>query len=304
MRAAVVGYLAVLQRLHIPGFPGGTQEGAVGVLGRPTLTCDAPLVALALADQGQAVTGRLSHPDLEGAGPAAVRLIEGALEEVTLGPPSGAPLELQILDPAGRIRWYSDPTPGLRSLAALPPLKPRQDEWVYADVYPWIEPWIEPLLPAWIPAGLFLNFGSLGWDEALAGIRRWRARTGGALLAVQISTGSGRTLAALEACARECAQAGASLAVVTGGETGLALAGPQASVSRPSRSCGTEEKDSSGAGAAVSAALLGALLTDEDTPLDDLAERAVAAGAEQCRIAGALAARPAAAWQMEMERLE
>jgi sugar/nucleoside kinase (ribokinase family) len=91
---------------------------------------------------------------------------------------------------------------------------------------------------------------------------------------------------------------GADLAVVTAGSIGLVLAHGKSIVAVTGQPIlNNKAGDSSGAGAAVSVALIDALISDQMGNIEDTAHTLALAGAAQCGISGAMDHHTLPTWQ-------
>lgn len=292
VQVGAFGYLAVLQRLSVAAARdvGGGRSGRLLI---PTLTCDAPLVALHLAARGLATAGGFSNPGGLAAGRAAAALLRRALAVCVFGPDCGAPFELQILHGDGEIVWHNDPQPGLASLRRTrPPVVP----YLYLDAYEWLAPTILAALDAddspLKSAALFVNCGRIAPADGLSAVRQWRARTPGRL-ETQMSI-AGSSLFECRAAAEAAVAAGADLALVTAGAAGLAVAKPNDGAATAALPV-ADFIDAAGAGAAAAAAIMAVRLQSPNAAAATLAAAAAAAGRAQCQTDGALPAASLAA---------
>lgn len=288
----VLGYVASLQRVKLSVPKDGVGSGQRGEWLPPTLTCDAPLVALACADASMRVHGLFNHPGQGAHGKAIEGLCQQAGLQCVFGPFMGEVLEWQLLHADGEVTWFNAPENGLASLRTLawnmPPAR-----MLYLDAYPWLAPMLSHL-GEMRHEHVWINFGVLSPAEIADQVRHWRGRSTGRLH-VQISQAHACSLDVLEAAARQAIVAGADQAVATGGQLGLALASPHGLVRQAALPV-KAFRDASGAGAAVAAELIGCVLRDEALSMAELAHRAALAGKAQCEVDGALNARHAVVW--------
>ncbi len=308
----VLGYLAVLDRMALPVPRDQVGAGKTGQQLPPTLTSDAPLVALALAslaaraDVPWAVAACLNHPGQTPAAQASIDLLRARTSYLSLAPDRGPPLEWQLIHADGEITWYSDPSRALASLQGLGALNWRALGWqqVYLDAYPWLSPALKPHLPIDGPA-VWLNLGVVPHASLPEMVSLWREQVAGPLR-VQVSTAGRATLKETQAWAQTAIEAGADLALVSSAQHGLALAdvhgmAAQAALPVP------RWADASGAGAAVSSAMMAALQAAplrgrarHDLPA--LALRAATAGRDQCMRDGALDPESQTLWQAALAK--
>jgi len=331
LRVGVLGYLAVLERVAVPVGRSQVGAGSAGQRRAPTLTADAPLVALALRTLADATCTAgppgsppwsteaiLNHPGDSPAAQASVHVLSERIDRLTLGEPCGAPLEWQVLHADGEVTWYNDPAAALASLRSLPAVHWPSLGWdhVYLDAYPWLSPALTPHLPIQAPQ-VWVNLGAIARDEVAAAVARWRASVSGQLQ-VQISTAGRAGLGDAANWAHLALQSGADLAVITCAQHGLLLANALGHVGQPALPV-TAWADASGAGAAASASLLASLMAalitarsrDDRTAvgvvsletLAQWAQLAAQAGQRQCMQDGALDARNQPHWQRALQAL-
>ncbi len=324
LRVGVLGYLAVLERVAVPVARSQLGAGSAGQRLGPTLTADAPLVALALRTLAEAACTAVpqgspawtteaifNHPGDSAAAQASVRLLTARVDRLTLGEPCGAPLEWQVLHADREVTWYNDPAPALASLRGLPALDGPQRGWdhVYLDAYPWLAPALAPHLPIRAPH-VWVNLGVTAQHEVAAAVAHWRGSVSGQLH-VQISTAGRAGLADAADWAHLALQSGADLAVVTCAQHGLLLANGQCQVGQPALPVAAWA-DASGAGAAVSASLMASLIAARwrsdraaggaasHDELAQWAQLAAQAGQRQCMQDGALDASSHHHWQQAL----
>jgi len=310
-RIGVLGYLAVLDRIALPVARDRVGAGQTGRQLPPTLTSDAPLVALALASlatRAEApweVVTCLNHPGQTPAAQASMDLLRSSTSQLTLAPDCGPPLEWQLIHADGEITWYSDPARALASLQGLSALNWRQLGWqqVYLDAYPWLAPALSTHLPIDGPA-VWLNLGVVPHETLAAMVGQWRDQVSGPLR-VQVSTAGRASLREAQAWAQTAIEAGADLTLVSSAQHGLVLAdahhmAAQAALPVP------RWVDASGAGAAVASAMMAALQTTSlrgrarhDLPA--LALLAATAGRDQCMRDGALDTDSQRLWQAALQ---
>jgi len=307
----VLGYLAVLERIALPVARAHVGAGQTGRQLQPTLTSDAPLVALGLAslaaraDQAWQVEACLNHPGHTEAAQASIDLLRSSTKQLTLAPDCGAPLEWQLIHADGEITWYSDPARALASLKGLGALNWRALGWqqVYLDAYPWLAPALSAHLPIDGPA-VWLNLGVVSHDSLAATVGHWRDQVSGPLR-VQVSTAGRAMLSESQAWAQTAVDAGADLALISSAQHGLVLADAHAMATQPALPV-PRWADASGAGAAVSCAMMAALQAAplrgrarHDLPA--LALVAATAGRDQCMRDGALDTDSQRLWQAALQ---
>lgn len=325
LRVGVLGYLAVLERLTLPVARTQVGAGHTGQRLPSTLTADAPLVALALASlaeqQQQAaqaesppwsVDACLNHPGHSTDALASIQLLNARLNTVHLGPETGSPLEWQLLHADGEITWFSDPSCAVASLRQLPAMQAHLPHWqhLYLDGYAWLLPALAPHLPLKADQ-VWLNLGVIAFDDLAQTVDHWRQNVQGQLN-VQISTAGQVDLMLAQAWADQALEAGADLAIVTCGAHGLVLANATETVAQAALPV-PHWADASGAGAAVSSALIAASVQQRGHPstmsmtaaptLAALALLAAKAGQLQCMQDGALDVLSQAQWQQHKEHL-
>lgn len=296
-RVTLIGYFAVLDRLFVQTLP-VSGDGIVGELQTPTLTCDAVLIAMHLWEAGMAATVVGSDPGgrtLKGR--KATDFVASRTGGLILGRDCGQPYELEIRSSNLQRTWVSDPSAGLASLGSIE--CPRQEwgtEFVYVDAYPWLEPATYPLATV-ISEGsrlLFVNLGQTAESAMTARAAPW-LEIGGDRTVIQVSVPGQRDAASRRRLMSDASTLGAHLVVVTAGDSGLGVVSPDCAEWLDAEHI--EPLDTSGAGAAVSAAYLRAILNDE---LDDLEAVALAmsrAGAAQCEVDGGLPSTTLGEWE-------
>lgn len=292
------GYLAVLERLRlrIPTTP--PMEGGVGQLICPTLTCDAPIVALSLKSIDHKVVAAFSHPGTTPSALTAMRLLEEQVPCCHFGPEKGTPLALQVISPGSNLMWFSDPGCGIASMMALP-TRGLSGRWVYLDAYPWLADVVQVIDCPTAEEGVFINFGTVTASALICNTAFWRQRIGSVRLVCQASIGQTIMMPSeIRRMASAALMSGADLVLITAGANGLVLAsGEGIAVVRAQPILVKEETDGSGAGAAVSVALLRALLADSVNDLEGTARSLTIAGAAQSSISGALDADTLVEWR-------
>jgi hypothetical protein len=310
-RIGVLGYLAVLDRIALPVPRDQVGAGQTGHQLRPTLTSDAPLVALALASLSARaevpwqVHACLNHPGQTPAAQASIDLLRSSTSELTLAPDCGPPLEWQLIHAGGEITWYSDPTRALASLQGMQALNWRALGWqqVYLDAYPWLAPTLSEHLPVDGPA-VWLNLGVVPHASLPGMVSQWREHVSGPLR-VQVSTAGRASLREAQAWAQTAIDAGVDLALVSSAQHGLVLADTHGMAAQPALPV-PHWVDASGAGASVSSALMAALQTASlrgraKHDLQALALLAATAGRDQCMRDGALDSDSQRLWQAALQ---
>ncbi|MGW9211310.1 hypothetical protein ACWGR4_30575 [Embleya sp. NPDC055664] len=269
--------------------PRGDGVGRSARTMRTTLTCDAPLVALHLSEQGIPPICVLSHPGRRAADRAATALLRKRTAHLCLGPWRGDPIETEITTDEDRV-WFNWPAPGVESLCRASASVLRGRALLYIDSYPWLEAAALRVVAAARPSGVVVvNLGRVDPVDASASLRRWTIRLPQASVVAQVCvpdlTSESARRAAVDAILRGT---GCAHAVVTSGAEGLGTAGPDGfHWWRPPFE---GRNDTSGAGAAVAAALVGSI-GEQGLRWDaDTAATLAAAGAGQCRVNGPLPA--------------
>jgi hypothetical protein len=323
-RVGVLGYLAVLERVAVPVGRAQLGAGSVGERLPATLTADAPLVALALSAMADVaiaagppgapppwtVHATLNHPGTSPSGQACLQLLAERLPQLQLGPDSGIPLEWQVLHADGEVTWYNDPAPALASLRRLPAVDWSELGWqhLYLDAYPWLTPALAAHLPLRVPT-VWLNLGVTALEALAAAVANWRPAVEGQLH-VQVSTAGRAHLDQAVEWAHIALNAGADFVAITSAQHGLVLANAQGHAAEPALPV-QPWADASGAGAAVSAALIAAqLCAPEPTSaghlsqaaLSSLARQAARAGQQQCGVHGALDTHSLGGWLQVLNR--
>ena len=297
MRVLAIGYLAMLERLAVDSLPQGHGDGAVGHRLAPSLTCDAPLVAMHLWEAGVATAFAGSHPGA--VRDPALQFLRDRLQHVVVGPDLGSPFELEVTGRGGQRMWLNAPDAGVQSLASLslPIELSAAGDLVYVDSYPWL---VEAAITACRGLDrndriLYVNLGQVSFGDFERLARRWLSWWPAERTVIQVSipnlAGSGERNAVLA----RLAASGARYTVVTAGEGGLGISDKinHNWVVAPEV---LEPIDTSGAGAAVAAAFIRGVVLDGNGALPDLGAVLAAAGARQCKIDGGLPARSCLDW--------
>lgn len=301
---AILGYLTTLERLRLEIEPTPPMEGGVGRRIIPTITCDAPIIGLGLSAAGYKVEAAFNHPGNTKQAFAALELLQSYLDSCHFGPESGTPLALQVISRNNKIKWFADPSYGLRSLEEVS-TNLLQGEWLYFDAYPWIVNTVEKkLLDTTSKKGVFINFGTISQENLFSRVAQWRQRFKSKFLVFQASMGQGNTLSLseLSSVAQEALSKGSDIVLITVGEAGLVI-GKDNQVAM-AKGCTLPNKDfvdSSGAGAAVSIELIKILLSGSLNNLDEIASLLAIAGANQCLISGALDSLNQKVWNQILE---
>ncbi|MFL4951496.1 hypothetical protein ACJ6WE_30055 [Streptomyces sp. MMS24-I31] len=302
----VVGYLAVLNRLRVARLPRGDGDGEVCRPLTSTLTCDAPLVAAHLNCLGVRAGHVLSHPGRRPLDALPLTLLPRWSDPVRVGPWRGDPTEIEISTDDGRRVWFNCPAPGVASLrdcGAGSPL-PIAGSVVYLDAYPWLASACLDIVSAAGPVGtVVVNLGRTGAHAARERVTACRRGLPAARVLPQVCIPDLCSRGSRRAAFREvCEGTGCPLALITSGGEGLGLGGSGRHHwwTPPPDARAT---DTSGAGAAVSAALLSHILEHgmrwtEDT-VRDLGET----GLRQCGVEGALPPAAQAEWNRHERRI-
>jgi hypothetical protein len=286
----ILGYLTALERLKLDIEAIPPMEGGVGKKMLPTITCDAPIIGLALSAEGYQVEIALNYPGKTEAACAASELLKSSMANCHFGAEVDTPLALQVLSKNDKITWFADPTYGLRSLETL--TINSSSEWLYFDAYPWMIDTMSKMPLATIPKrGVLINLGTISEENLIQEVRNWRQRFQSKYLVFQASTGQSKisSLHELSKICRAASSQGADAVVITAGKNGLAIARNNCcSVYDCLRIPADKFVDSSGAGAAVSVQLIKMLINDSLDDLDAVAKSLAVAGAKQCLTSGAL----------------
>jgi hypothetical protein len=297
------GYFAVAQRLRVQAQPSPPLEGTAGILSEPTLMADAPLVALRVSSAGHTVKAVLSHPGQSSMASTAIRFIRNHILECHLGPACGTPFHVQIVSNDGHVRWFSDPRSGLASINAAR-FQPISARWLYVDAYQWLPRIATTRFRPSFLDGIFINLGTTDGAELPEEVSKWRTFAGDRQCVIQVSIGTtDKSRANVKALSQSAVLQGADLAIVTAGSRGLAVASSHVASYATSSSvdCGLIKSDASGAGAAVSASMINALLSGTIEP-DVLANSAAEAGSAQCTLPGSLSRDLSKEWTMMLSR--
>lgn len=297
MDVLAIGYLALLDRLSVDSLPRGDGDGAVGRRLAPSLTCDAPLVAMHLWEGGIAAAFAGSNP---GTGRGDVlRFLHQRLSHVVIGPDLGTPFELEVTGSDAQRMWLNDPNPGVQSLAnmSLPAELASDGDLVYVDSYPWL---VDAAVAACSRLSirdriLYVNLGQLSPDEFEPLARRWLSWWPADRIVIQVSIPALADLKEREVTLARLASTGAWYTIVTSGKGGLGVSdhSDHVWVAAPEVS---EPIDTSGAGAAVAAALIRRVRLGDVHRLRQLGAELAAAGARQCTVDGGLPARATKEW--------
>ncbi|MET7378735.1 hypothetical protein ABZT08_07870 [Streptomyces sp. NPDC005526] len=301
----VVGYLAVLNRLRAARLPRGDGDGEVCRPLTSTLTCDAPLVAAHLDGLGVRAGHVLSHPGMRPLDALSLTLLPQWSDPVRVGSWRGDPTEIEISTDDGQRVWFNCPAPGVASLrdCATGDAPSFAGSVVYMDAYPWLASACLDVVSAARPAGtVVVNLGRASGHTARRRVTACRRRLPTSRVLPQVCIPD---LLSRESRAAAfhgvCDDTGCPLALITSGSQGLGLGGAERhhwwTPPREAR-----VTDTSGAGAAVSAALLSHLLEHGPRWTDDTVHRLGEAGLRQCEVAGALPPAAQAEWNRH-ERL-
>ena len=285
----VLGYLAVERRLYVDCLPQYPVEGSTGSEQIPSITNDAPVVALALSQAGVCVDAALNNPgSTSSPARAATDLLQRKTRQLRMGPDCGEPLEIHVIDHGGNRLWFSDPSCGVSSLYSVD-VAGLSGRWTYLDAFVWIDAtWLRNKLPAYHD-GLFINLGKRTTESASRVIDHWVHDLAGKIV-VQVSLGPSDVSSAIEWAKDTFENQRAGSLVVTLGASGLVLVDKYNCEFVPGSPVDVDGKvaDHSGAGAAVSAAYLREMLASEPMSTRTLAERLALAGARQCQTQGCL----------------
>ena len=296
------GYAAPVTRIRVDSFPEPPLEGKAGVQLLPSIKCDAPIVALALAQHGGKVLGAFNHPGVSRESTKLVDLVTERLENLVLGPAKGSPLEFQILDEKGRAKWFSDPSPALRSLEELS-LSQYHCKWLYMDCFPWLYGVMKRNNAPKVIEGLFLNFGNIHPSKVKKAMEKWYICDPKKVVC-QISLGALRlSQEKLFEYARIFSSGNDVIYIVTSSDLGLCISSNEVVHFQSATPVYPGVySDSTGAGAAVSAAYLITELIGNVSFSSRLAEILAGAGADQCQIAGSLGRLDAKDWSQRIDK--
>jgi hypothetical protein len=236
----------------------------------------------------------------------ALTLLRRWSDPVRIGPWRGEPTEIEISTDDGERVWFNCPAPGVASLRDCGGGDALRlaDSVVYLDAYPWLASACLDVVAAAGPVGtVVVNLGRTGGQSARERILAFRRRLPTARVLPQVCIPELTSPKSRRAAFRQlCEGTDCPLALITSGGQGLGLGGtdrhhwwtppPAARIT-----------DTSGAGAAVSAAFVAHILRDGPGWSEALVADLGLVGLRQCAVEGALPPAEQAEWNAHERRI-